>query len=60
MTICTLDDQSRYTKKCENCDRCGFELKEQKRRERLFATNGLTIGKDGLKRLIIIREESEE
>lgn len=58
MGFCTLDDQ---TRQCEmKCGGCGFNLKEQKQREKLFEKNGLTLCKDGLRRLIIKREENEE
>lgn len=59
VAICTLDDQIRCCRK--NCKGCGWNLKEQKRRERLIAQYGLTPRrKNGLKRLIIEEEESEE
>jgi hypothetical protein len=58
LTICTLDAQARDCK--ENCDRCGWNLKEQKRRQKLLETNGLEpIRKTKLKRLVIEREERE-
>lgn len=58
ITICTLDAQSRCCN--ENCSGCGFDLKEQKRRQQMIAENKLTVCKNGLKKLIIKRKASEE
>ena len=58
MSICTLDAQA---KKCNNkCEGCGFNLKEQKMRQKMVAENKLTLCKDGKKRLIIKRKENEK
>lgn len=56
--ICQLDNKSQVCQ--QECNQCGFNLKEVKRRKELLAKNGLTKNKKGLKRLIITREESEE
>lgn len=56
--ICTLDDQTRNCKK--NCEGCGFNLKEQKMRQKMIAENKFTVRYDGLRRLIIKRKVSEE
>ena len=54
---CLLDDQTHY---CEyNCDKCGWNPKEVKRRKKLFDKNGLTVCKNGLKRLIIGKPKEE-
>lgn len=58
LTICTLNPQYRECK--YNCGICGWSQKEAKRREKLLSTNGLTVCKDGMKRLIIKRKVSEE
>lgn len=43
-----------------NCRKCGWNPEEAKRRNQMVADGKLTICKDGLKRLIINREVSEE
>lgn len=58
--ICTLDDQTRNTRNCKNCVSCGFNLEEQKRRQKMIAENQFTVRYDGLKRLVITRKASEE
>ena len=59
LTICTLDAQTRDCN--EKCEHCGWNLKEQKRRQMLLDKNGLEpMRKSTLKRLVIEREENEE
>lgn len=44
----------------ENCGRCGWDSMEEKRRKKQLEKDGLTTCKNGLRRLIIEREDSEE
>lgn len=39
------------------CQNCGHNPAENERRKKLIATKGLTVGKDGLARLVIKRKE---
>lgn len=53
---CTLE-----ARECkEHCSKCGWNIKEIKMRKQLLDANRMTVCKDGLKRLIIKREEYEE
>lgn len=46
---------------CEyDCKNCGHSFEEIKRRKQLFAENGLTVGKDGLARLILPKKGGDD
>ena len=51
-------------KKCDihevcdyQCDKCGHNPEENERRKKMIADNGLTVGQDGLGRLILPKKE---
>ena len=48
---CDINENCDY--KCKNC---GHNPAEIERRKKLIATYGLTVGKDGLQRLVIRKE----
>lgn len=49
---CSVDSTS--------CTHCGCNAEEVEHRENLFSEKGLTLCKDGLKRLIITRDENKK
>lgn len=58
LTICTMDAQARNCK--GDCNGCGFSLKESKRRQKMIADKKFATRWDGVKMLLIKREEREE
>lgn len=57
---CLLDENSRNCSGSSNCERCGFNPEEAKRRARMVAAEEFNVSKSGIRKLIIKRKASEE
>lgn len=55
---CTLPTRANIECPSRKCHNCGWNADEAERRKRLFESEGLTLCADGLRRLIVHREET--